>query len=381
MIPDITFSWPSVIEFGPGKLGTLKQHLEGMRKVFFLCDPSVQGLVESVVRRLAKEEIEVRMSADVAPEPPLAVLKRLIVPTREFAPDAVVGVGGGSAMDLAKLLAVLWAGDQEAEDIIGIDKVRGRTSKLIAVPTTAGTGSEVTPIAVVTDTAEKLKNGVVSRYLVPDVAVVDPELAIGLPPSVTAATGMDAMTHCVEAYTNRYSHPIIDCIALEGIRCIAGSLETAVKSGQDLEARTAMALGSLCGGLCLGPVNTAAVHALAYPVGAMFNVPHGLANSVLLPYVMEFNCGACAEKYARIAETMGVPPSLPMSAKASAAADKVVSLSRAVGIPRSLQEIGVPEEAILEMAQAALKVTRLLRNNPREVKLEDAEDIYRRSYR
>ena len=267
---------------------------------------------------------------------------------------------------------------QTCSDCVG--NIKKREVKLITVSTTSGTGSEVTPIAVLTDLEAKLKKGVVSTHIVPDVAIVDPELTLSVPKEVTAATGMDAMTHCIEAYTNRHSHPIIDNIALEGIRLLAGNIETAVKNGNDIESRTAMALGSLYGGLCLGPVNTAAVHALAYPLGGTFKISHGVANSVLLPFVMSFNLPNCIEKYANIAKVIGIPFSDTMREVAKNGILKIRAISERCGIPSSIRELGIPENAIDEMSEAAMKVTRLLANNPREIGLKDAEMIYKNAF-
>jgi alcohol dehydrogenase class IV len=283
-------------------------------------------------------------------------------------------------MDLAKLVAVLFEGLQKTQDIIGIGKVTGRKVFLVTVSTTAGTGSEVTPIAVLTDTQAKLKKGVVSRYLIPDVAIVDPDLTLSLPAAVTAATGMDAMTHCIEAYTNRFAHPIIDNLAMDGIRLIAANLETCVKNGSDLAARTSMALGSLYGGLCLGPVNTAAVHAMAYPLGGTYKISHGVSNSVLLPFVMAFNLSGNLSKYAAIALAVGAPKGSDDRETAFNGVLRVRELSNACGIPQSLKDLNIPESAIPEMAKAAILVTRLMDNNPRKVELKDAEEIYRKAY-
>lgn len=379
MINPITINVPATIEFGSGKIDSLKSHLYGNRRVFFLIDRPVLDLVEPTLKSLSASGVTLNISTDVVPEPPMESLEALLKPVREFDPDAVVGIGGGSAMDLAKLVSVLFSGQQTTEEIIGIGNVRGRRVKLITAATTSGTGSEVTPIAVLTDTAAGLKKGVVSPHIVPDVAIVDPELTVGMPPSITAATGMDAITHCIEAYTNRFSHPIIDSLALQGIKLMTRSLESAVTGGGDLEARTAMCLGSLYGGLCLGPVNTAAVHALAYPLGGTFKISHGMSNSVLLPFVMQFNLPACIKRYADIGEAMGLPPAGSDEAMAAAAIRAVRDLSRRCGIPSDLASIGIPETAIEDMALAAMEVQRLLNNNPRKVTIDDARLIYRQA--
>jgi len=380
MIAPLTLNVPKCIEFGSGKLSTLPFHLEGKSRIFFLVDAPILGRIEPLIAELKNAGKSVLVSTDVVPEPPLEALEVLLAPVREFSPEAIVGVGGGSALDLAKLVAVLFDGRQKTLDIIGIGKVTGRNVRLISVATTAGTGSEVTPIAILTDTQAKLKKGVVSQYLIPDIAIVDPDLTLTLPPAVTAATGMDAMTHCIEAYTNRHAHPIVDNLAIEGARLIAANLERCIRNGSDLEARSAMSLGSLYGGLCLGPVNTAAVHAMAYPLGGTFKVSHGVSNSVLLPFVMAFNLSGNLRKYAEIALAVGAPKGRDDQETAFNGVLKIRQISDACGIPQSLKDLDIPESAIPEMAKAAMLVTRLMDNNPRKVELHDAEAIYRKAY-
>ncbi len=381
MIKPITLNGPSTIEFGAGKIATLKEHLSENRRIFFLIDPPVVNAVQPVIEDISNSGAEVKISTDVVPEPPIESLEALLDPVKAFAPDAVVGIGGGSAMDLAKLISVLFSGEQQTDEIIGIGNVKGRHVRLITASTTAGTGSEVTPIAVLTDTAAGLKKGVVSTHIIPDVAIVDPELSIGVPPAITAATGMDAITHCIEAYTNKFSHPIIDLLALQGIQLMYKNLETAVIDGENLEARTAMALGSLYGGMCLGPVNTAAVHALAYPLGGTFKISHGMSNSVLLPFVMQFNLPACVERYAEIGRVIGLKADGSGEDLGKAAIRAIRELSEKCAIPGSLEAIDIPESAIEDMSKAAMEVQRLLNNNPREVTLDDARTIYQQAFR
>ena len=377
MIQPLTLNTPNTIEFGIGKIATLKDHLKSSRRIFFLVDGPIRDTVEPVLLKIESEGAAVQVSTEVVPEPPIESLENLLAPVKAFDPDTVVGIGGGSTMDLAKLVSVLFTGEQTTAEIIGIGNVKQRPVKLITAPTTSGTGSEVTPIAVLTDTAAQLKKGVVSPHLVPDVAIVDPELTMGMPPALTAATGMDAMIHCIEAYTNRYAHPVVDMIALEGIRLMAAHLERAVTDGTDAEARTAMALGSLYGGMCLGPVNTAAVHALAYPLGGTFKIPHGVSNSVLLPFVMHFNLPSCTARYAEVGRAMGLKNGGELNESlAKRCIGKIYNLSECCGIPGSLQDLKVPESAIPSMAESAMAVQRLLGNNPREVRTEDAVAIY-----
>lgn len=234
MISPIRLMWPPMIEFGSGKVGQILSHLKGARKIFFICDSPVRKHIDPLMGELRNSGSVCEISTDIIYEPPYEALENLLQQVRSFGPDVVVGVGGGSAMDLSKLVAVLLDGKQGIEDIIGIDKVYPRKVTLITVSTTSGTGSEVTPIAVLTDEKNKLKKGVVSPHLIPDIAIVDPDLTLSVPPDVTAATGMDAMTHCIEAFTNRHAHPIIDNIALEGIRHISSSLEPVVSDGSDM---------------------------------------------------------------------------------------------------------------------------------------------------
>lgn len=380
MIQNITLNWPSVIEFGPGKIDRLREHLNGFSRIFFLTDPQLKNRIELIAKDIEKNGAAIKISDEVVPEPPIEALKKLLEPVHVFNPDAVVGIGGGSAMDLAKLVSVLFSKRQTPEEVIGIGKVSGRDVRLLTVSTTSGTGSEVTPIAVLTDLKQHLKKGVVSPFIVPDVAIVDPELTISLPPSITASTGMDAMTHCVEVYTNRHAHPIIDNIVFEGIGLIGKNLISAVQTGDNMEARTAMALGSLYGGLGLGPVNTAAVHALAYPLGGEYKISHGVSNSVLLPFVMNFNLPNCIEKYAKIGETLGISKNILKEERAKMAILKIREISLECKIPSGLKELNIPKTAIPSMAEAAMKVTRLLENNPRPVKFHDAEDIFKQAY-
>jgi alcohol dehydrogenase len=380
MIQNISLNIPGTIEFGLGKIETLQDHLRQNRRIFFLVDEPVLALVSPIFEEIKKRGVAVKVSTEVIPEPPFESLEALLAPVKAFDPDVVVGIGGGSTMDLAKLVAVLFTGEQRIEEIIGIDNVIGRTVKLITVSTTSGTGSEVTPIAVLTDARAGLKKGVVSKHIIPDVAIVDPELTIGMPSFLTAVTGMDAMTHCIEAYTNRFAHPIIDALALEGIKMISRSLEDAVKNGTDKKARTEMALGSLYGGLCLGPVNTAAVHALAYPLGGIYKISHGVSNSVLLPFVMNYNFPSCITRYAEIGRAMGLENQSSDESLARSAIDEIRKLSDRCQIPGSLKALDVPESAIPEMAVAAMEVQRLLQNNPREVGIQDAKDIYEKAY-
>ncbi len=226
---------------------------------------------------------------------------------------------------------------------IGINLLPGRELFLVCLPTTAGTGSEVSPNAILLDETDQLKKGVVSPHLVPDAAFIDPLLTLTVPAAVTASTGLDALTHCIEAYANKFAHPITDLYALQGIRLISANLLRAVRNGADAEARAGLALGSLYGGLCLGPVNTAAVHALAYPLGSRFKIAHGVSNAVLLPNVLRFNFSAAPERYAEVAVALGVERSRSALSTAEHGVERLAELSRACGVPQRLSDFNIPQ--------------------------------------
>ena len=283
-------------------------------------------------------------------------------------------------MDTAKLLAALLKGDQPVSEVVGTNLLRGRLTYLACLPTTSGTGSEVSPNAIFHQGNTGSKVGVISPFLVPDASYIDPELTLDLPPAVTASTGMDALTHCIEAYTNRFAHPVVDGLALEGIRIIGRSLARAYKNGKDLEARTDLALGSLYGGMCLGPVNTAAVHALAYPLGSLYKIPHGIANALLLPYIMEFNLPASPEKYRDIAIALGAGTGKNTDQIAMEGIGLVKRLLRECGLPLTLSEFKIPGKDLDGMVENAMQVQRLLKNNPREMTPADAMEIYEKAY-
>jgi len=293
----------------------------------------------------------------------------------------VIGLGGGSTLDTAKAAAMLALNGGKVKDYVGLDRVPGPGLPTIMIPTTAGTGSEVTFTAVFTDRATKTKGGINSRFLYPSVALLDPELTLSLPPEVTATTGMDALTHAMEAYTSNKANPLSDLVAEKAIALIGRSLKKAVKKGQDLEARQDMLLGSLLGGMALANAGVGAVHAMAYPLGAFFNIPHGLANAVLLPYVLDYNRVCATERFARMGALLTASTARVSAAQGARSCLKtIVGLSRAIGIPTNLKELGIPKKAIRSMAQAAMKVTRPIENNPRPVTEMDIVSLYQKMF-
>ena len=348
----------------------------GARRVLIVTSSPIAHMARELVDPLRAEGVESLVVAQPDGEPTRADLAEAMEQARGFGADFVIGLGGGSAMDVAKLVAALSSSEQQFDAVVGTGLLTGRALPLACIPTTAGTGSEVTPIAIVEDEEAQLKKGVVSPYLVPDFAYLDASLTVSMPRKVTASTGLDALTHCIEAFANRVAHPVVDSWALEGIRLVHENLQTACEEPGNLAARENMLLASHLGGMCLGPVNTAAVHALAYPMGGEFHVPHGVANSLLLPHVIRFNAEAAPERYARMAHAMGVTASGDDAADAEAGISRIEDLSAAVGIDRRLSEVGINHNSLPRMAAAAMTVQRLLKNNLREMTEADALKIY-----
>ena len=374
---------PAAILFGPGTSQSLPERVKDFPPgpVLIVTDPGLvkAGLAEQIETLLSSAERQVHIFDAVEPDPDKKCVEQCLDLARQVDAKLLLGIGGGSSLDVAKVTAILCSHAGQISDYVGIDNVPARGLPTILLPTTSGTGSEVSPIAVVSDKEQHSKLGIVSPHLYCDLAIVDPALTLSCPAKVTASAGIDALTHAVEIYTNKFASALIDPLALEAIRLIGLHLSTCVHDGSNLTARTGMSLAAMYGGLGLGPVNTAAVHALAYPLGGTFDVPHGLANSILLPYIMEFNLPLCRHKFARIAEVLGLVGS-DDNQKASQALEFVRSLSKDVGIPQRLRDIDIPRDTIPQMAQSAIKVTRLLNNNPREITLADAQQIYERAY-
>ena len=289
----------------------------------------------------------------VEQEPTVDMFHKTVTDVRRFHPDTVVGIGGGSVLDLAKLLAAFNISSQTLEATFGINLLASHSTRIVCIPTTAGTGSEASPNAILLDEEVALKKAVISPHLLPNATYVDPKLTLGVPPKVTAATGIDAMTHCLEAYTNRFAHPMIDLYALEGVRLAAAYVTRAVVNGQDIEAREQMALASLYGGICLGPVNTAAVHALAYPLGGEFHMPHGQSIALMLPHVFRFNAVATPARHAQIALALGVAPQSDDLATALAGAAKLEELIATCGLPPRMSDYGVQESSIPVLVESA----------------------------
>ena len=378
----ITLLQPQKIVFGTGCIQTFVEDYKklGCQRLFVLTAPPIMPLIEAPMEELRKTGVSIDINQSLTAEPTVNDFKAILQEARSFGADSVVGIGGGSVLDCTKLVAAFINSDQQAEDCFGTGFVKAKGLWFACLPTTAGTGSEVSPNAILLDERDHLKKGIVSPFLIADAAYVDPKLTWTVPAKVTADTGMDALTHCIEAYTNKFAHPSVDIYALQGIRLISANLERAVRNGQDVEAREALAFGSLYGGLCLGPVNTAAVHALSYPLGGEFHIPHGLSNAILLPSVLKFNMPANIKRHAEVAIALGCQPGKDDNETAMRGVEFIYQLAEAVGIPQKLSDLGIPQTAVDGMAKAAMEVQRLLKNNPREVTEQDARDIYNSLY-
>ncbi|MEX0685152.1 MAG: iron-containing alcohol dehydrogenase [Balneolales bacterium] len=378
----ITILNPQRLVFGEGAFDTFIDDFItlGKKRLYIVTIDAFTDQLNRNSDKLKSAGIDIYIDSRIVIEPDFNVFEDILKQARLFKADAVAGIGGGSVLDIAKLLAAFLNNDQDIYDTIGIGKLAERTVHLSCLPTTSGTGSEVSPNAILLDQNDNLKKGIVSPFLVPDATYVDPLLSCSVPAQVTAATGLDALTHCLEAYTNIFAHPIVDMYALEGIRLISRNLTKAIKNGNDRAARSKLSLGSLYGGFCLGPVNTAAVHALSYPLGGMFHIAHGLSNAILLPHVMEFNLIKAPERYADVALAFGAQEGNMPEETARNGVKEVKKLMKECGIVTHLAELNIPKESFSDLANGAIKVTRLLKNNIREVTYDDAIQIYQNAY-
>ncbi|HDZ55606.1 MAG TPA: iron-containing alcohol dehydrogenase [Pseudomonas xinjiangensis] len=367
------------------RLGELCRE-RGARRVLIVTDPGITrlGMLDSLLPGFAQAEVGYEIFDAVQADPPESVVMAAVQQGRAMKAELVIGFGGGSSMDVAKLVALLAHPDceQQLTDIYGVGNARGRRLPLIQVPTTAGTGSEVTQIAIIT-TGETTKMGVVSPILLPDLALLDADLTLGLPPAVTAATGIDAMVHAIEAYTSKVKkNPLSDMLAKEALRLLAANLDEAVNNGGNREARQAMLLGALLAGQAFANAPVAAVHALAYPLGGHFHIPHGLSNALVLPAVIEYNASHAAPLYAELAPFI-VGRDLKPGDDESLTAQLVTALadlSPRCGLPSRLCDAGVPEDSLPMLARDAMLQQRLLVNNPRELTEADALAIYRKAF-
>ncbi len=377
-----TFSTVPHLVSEPGvskRLGALvAQQFPSARRALVVTDAGFlkTGLVDPAVASLRAAGMTVTIWSDVVADPPEAVVLQAAADARAANNDLVIGLGGGSSMDVAKLIAVLVASDQPLAQMYGIGNVAGPRLPLVQIPTTAGTGSEVTPISIVT-TGATTKMGVVSPQLYADLVILDAELTVGLPAKVTAATGIDAMVHAIEAYTTRLKkNPLSDMLALQALRLLSRNLITVCEDGRNLAARQAMLLGAMLAGQAFSNAPVAAVHALAYPIGGVFHVPHGLSNALVLPHVLRFNASHAAPQYAELAAIVAPDATGSEAARSDALIAAMEAMAERVGIETRLRQVGIAESDLDRLADDAMLQTRLLTNNPREVSRADARAIY-----
>jgi len=386
MNKQFSFTGAKKIIFGNGSFDTLADHIRELKaaRPLIVLDRNLSktGLKDRISEILGKNGFKsILFDKQVEAEPRLEVADEGAKAVRKGKCDIVVGIGGGSAMDAAKAIAVLATNEGKAEDYLGLNKVPGPGLPTIMVPTTAGTGSEVTFTAVFVRQNLMKKEGMNSPYLYPDLALLDPALTLTLPPVSTASTGIDALCHAIESFTSINASPMSEMFSLDAIQLISSNLRTCVHDGGNLEAREKVLLGSLYAGLGLANAGVGAVHSLSYPLGGKYGVSHGLANTVMLPHVMYFNLPGALEKFAVIAEAMGENvEDVPLRESAYFAVEAVQSLIEDCGIYTTLEDLNIPEEDFPEIAKVAMTVTRPLENNPRKVTIEDAIEIYGEAY-
>ncbi len=373
---------PKTLITGNGAVAKIGEEAKklGASKVLIVTDPGVActGSVENVREPLKAAGLGTGVFDKAVPEPPMGSVDEIVKFAEKGGYDFVVGFGGGSALDVAKMVAVLVRSGAKVEDYVGVDQVPKKGLPMIAVPTTSGTGSEVTAIAIFANEKLNVKQGVVSPYLIPNIALVDPVLTWSCPPNVTAAAGMDALIHNIEAYTSVNATMHTDPLAYEGIKLIAKSIRTATYDGSNAWARHNMAMGSLLGGIAFGNAGVGAVHALSYPIGGMFHVPHGVANTLMLPWVMEYNMLSCLQWFREIGEAMGENME---GLSDREAADKTIAALRQLAVdldvPQYLSDVDIPESAIPDLVKGAMTQARLWANNPRKFSPEDMAQVYR----
>lgn len=383
-MPDFSFNSTRSIVNQWGGISDLASHCLrlGIQRPLVITDAGIvsAGLLAAVEEPLHKQGLAPLVFAEVIADPPEHIIHQALQQGREASIDGVIGFGGGSSMDTAKLVALLLRTGAELDSVYGVDQAQGDRLPLILIPTTAGTGSEVTAVAIVT-TGETTKSGVVANQLYPDVALLDAELTLGLPSYITAATGIDAMVHAIEAYTSvQRKNPYSDMLAREALHLMANNLATATHDGGHREARSAMLLGACLAGQAFANAPVAAVHALAYPLGGHYHIPHGLSNSLVLPHVLGFNASHAAPWYAEIADLI-VPGAAGSDAqKSDQLQHYFVTLIAELGLPARLSALDVPEADLPMLAADAMLQQRLLVNNPRPVQEADALAIYRSAW-
>ena len=397
------FSSAGEMVFGSNAVRRLGEKLDknNLGSVILCTDPGVSraGLLEPAVESLKESDIAYEVFEQGEPEPSVEIVNKAYEWAKNKKYDGIIGLGGGSSIDLAKALAVMLSFGGPVEQYFGEGKLPDKPKPIIAIPTTAGTGSSVTSASVLTDTKANLKIGISDNRLRPSLALVDPLLTLTCPPYLTACTGIDVLAHAIEAYTAisyQYlplspeeeqtviyhgANPLADNLALQAISLVGQNLRLAVDQGSNIEARTNMALANIAAGMAFSNAGVTAVHAMAYPLGAYSHAPHGLVNGLLLPHVLEYNLPVCTPQLAQAARCLGQQTQgLSEREAAMKTITAIRELIKDIGLPSKMREIGIKEEHLRPMAEATLKVTRLLRSNPRKISADDLENIFKQAY-
>ena len=378
------FNTTSGLRFGEGSsISSCNEIINKLgSNIFFITDNGLMslGLTKPIISEIEKKS-QVKIFDKVEVDPSRSTLLNAINEAKLFKATGVIGFGGGSSMDIAKLVALILGSNEDLDEAWGVENAKGPRLPLVLIPTTAGTGSEVTPISIIT-VEKNEKRGVSSSLILPDLSILDPALTVGLPPEITAATGIDAMVHAIEAYAsiNANNNPISKILSIEALKLLGSSIESAVFEGDNMEARSNMLIGSMLAGKAFANSPVAAVHALAYPIGGMYHIPHGLSNALVLPYVLRYNAldKKAADEYANLAPFLFPTINLDQANQliCHEFINRLEKLSASLNLPQRLREVNIPQSACKKMAVEAMKQTRLLVNNPRQINEEDALNIY-----
>ena len=357
----------------------------GVKHVIIVSDKGLRqlGMVDELAHCLKNAGVSATVFDKTVADPPDSIVLEASAAAIESGADGVIGIGGGSSMDCAKLVSVLVKQQQSLSQMFGLNQITGTRAPLILIPTTAGTGSEVTPISIVT-TGETTKAGIVSHHLLPDVALLDASLTLDLPAHITAATGIDAMVHAIEAYTSKIKkNPYSDMLAKQALFLLSSNIEKAVTTGKDLPARQQMMFGACLAGQAFANAPVGGVHALAYPLGGHFHIPHGLSNALVLPHVLRFNASHAASMYGELAAQIKPSVSVSVSNPLSTSEDLAQyfeELLKICGLPTCLKALQIPKKDLTVLAQDAMLQERLLVNNPKHMHYDDALNIYEQAY-
>ncbi len=338
------------------------------------------GFLDLLVKQIEKMGILCFVNIEVKPEPTIENIENIYRQIERESIDLLIGFGGGSVLDATKILSVMKTNNQTINEMLGVNNIKRPGIPMILIPTTSGTGSEVTPNAIITIPEEKLKIGVVSQHLLPDLALLDPVVTVGLPQYITAATGMDSFTHAFESFISNKANMISNMFALESMRLINESILQVFHYGEDLRAREKMMIASMFGGMALTSAGTAAIHALAYPLGGSFNISHGVANAMLLPHVTEFNLDAIEVRLFDVAKVMVVDSSNSKRDAANNVLGRIIDWTKELKIPQKLENFGVSLKDVPNLAKSASKITRLMDNNPKKMTIKDIESVYQKLF-